>query len=104
MEGWDAHYLGANTPTDSVLRALEYRRADTVAVSATMTFHVGRIGELIDRIRSSSSGSDVRILVGGRPFNVAGDLWEQFGADGYARDAQGAVSVADRLLEETNEP
>jgi signal transduction histidine kinase len=28
LDGWDTYFLGANTPTDSILRAVEERRAD----------------------------------------------------------------------------
>ena len=40
----------------------------------------------------------VRILVGGYPFNIAGNLWQSVGADGYAPDAQQAIRVAEELL------
>jgi methanogenic corrinoid protein MtbC1 len=98
MEGWDTYYLGANTPTESVLHTIEKRRADVVAISATISFHVSKVVELIDRIRSSSSLPPVKILVGGYPFNIAENLWQQVGADGYARNAQEAVSAAYRLV------
>ncbi|MFN2134266.1 MAG: B12-binding domain-containing protein [Anaerolineae bacterium] len=97
MEGWDTYYLGANVPTESILRAVADRQADVLAVSATMTYHVGHVQALIDHVRSSSIGHDVRILVGGYPFNVSASLWKTVGADGYARDAQQAIAVADGL-------
>ena len=36
MEGWDTFYLGANTPAESVIRTLVERKADVLAVSATI--------------------------------------------------------------------
>jgi methanogenic corrinoid protein MtbC1 len=98
MEGWDTYYLGANTPTESILRAIEERRADVVAISATISFHVSKVAELIDRIRSSPNLAQVKIMVGGYPFNIAENLWQQVGADGHARNAQEAVSAAYHLL------
>jgi methylmalonyl-CoA mutase cobalamin-binding domain/chain len=100
MAGWDTYYLGANVPMESILRAVADRRAHVLAVSATMTYHVGHVRALIDHIRSSSVEHDVRILVGGYPFNVSTSLWKTVGADGYARDAQQAVGVADGLASE----
>jgi methanogenic corrinoid protein MtbC1 len=37
-------------------------------------------------------------MVGGYPFNIAPNLWQSVGADGYARDAQQAVTVAESLV------
>lgn len=100
MEGWDTYYLGANTPDESILRALEERQAGILAISATITFHVSKVRELIDRLRSALS-FPIKIMTGGYPFNIARDLWKEVGADAYARDAHEAVSVAERLVQET---
>ncbi|NUQ36819.1 MAG: cobalamin B12-binding domain-containing protein [Caldilineales bacterium] len=96
LAGWDTHFLGANTPTASVLSILAERQAALLGISATMTFHVPLVRELVQETRRS--GLDVRILVGGYPFNLAPQLWRSVGADGYAADAQEAVAVAARLI------
>lgn len=100
IEGWDTYYLGANTPTESILHTLEERKPDLLAVSATMTFHVRAVRELIARVRAADTERGVAIMVGGYPFNVAPDLWRQVGADAGARDALEAIAVADRLVGE----
>lgn len=96
MDGWDTYFLGANTPTESVLRDVHERRADVLAISCTMTFHLERVRELIVALRAS--GLPARVLVGGYPFNIAPGLWEKIGADGYAPHAQAAIPVAERLI------
>lgn len=98
MEGWDTYYLGANTPSKSVLQAIEEREAHVLGVSATITFNVGAVADLIADLRTSEVGKDVRVLVGGRPFLIAPNLWQTVGADGYAADAQQAIYVADQIL------
>ena len=97
MEGWDTYYLGANTPTESVVQTVVERSADILGVSATIAFHTSAVADLIANVRASEVG-DVKILVGGYPFNIAPDLWRQVGADGCARDAQEAVELANRLV------
>ena len=98
MEGWDTFYLGANTPTPGVLQTIAERRADLVAVSATLTTHVPEVVALVAALRASAACRGVKILVGGHPFNVAPELWKQVGADGCARDATESVALAGRLV------
>ncbi|HOT93305.1 MAG TPA: cobalamin-dependent protein [Anaerolineae bacterium] len=98
MEGWDTYFLGANTPTESVLRTVDERRADVLAVSATMTFHVSRVADLIAAFHRAGLDRHTRVLVGGYPFNIAPGLWQQIGADGYAPDAQQAIETAERMI------
>jgi methylmalonyl-CoA mutase cobalamin-binding domain/chain len=97
MAGWDTFYLGANTPAPSVVRSVIERQADVLAVSATITLHVSAVAELIASVRDSEA-SDVRVLVGGYPFNQVPDLWRQVGGDGYAADAEAAIDVAEALV------
>lgn len=99
LEGWDTFYLGANTPTAGILSAVEQQRAQVLALSATMTFHVRKVAEVIEAVRAAAACGDIKVLVGGYPFNVAPDLWQTIGADGCAPTAATAVSVANRLVE-----
>ncbi|HKV09327.1 MAG TPA: ATP-binding protein [Thermoanaerobaculia bacterium] len=99
MDGWNTFYLGANTPTPSVLKTLQERRADVLLVSATITSHVRAVSRLIAEARAAE-GDRVKILVGGYPFNVDPDLWQRVGADGCARNAEEAVALATFLTEE----
>jgi methanogenic corrinoid protein MtbC1 len=99
MDGWDTYFLGANTPLDSILRTVAERQADVLAISATMTFHLGKVTELIAELRRSGLDKRTRVLVGGYPFNIAPNLWQTVGADGYARDAREALIEAERILQ-----
>ena len=98
MAGWDTYYLGANTPADGILRALEERHAQVLGISATITFHVSEVADLIAQVRASQVGQHVKILVGGYPFKVSEDLWRSVNADGFGKDAQQAIAVANELV------
>jgi MerR family transcriptional regulator, light-induced transcriptional regulator len=98
MDGWDTFYLGADVPSDSVVQTVIDREAHVLAVSTTLLTHIGSLAELIAAVRSNRACVELRILVGGYPFNVATDLWREVGADGYAADAVQAVDLADQLL------
>lgn len=99
MDGWDTYYLGANMPIESVIKYLGEVKPQCLAISATMTYHVGAVEEMIRRIRSSELvSSTLKILVGGYPFMVAKDLWKSIGADGYAVSADQAIDLANSLI------
>jgi methanogenic corrinoid protein MtbC1 len=99
MEGWDSFYLGANTPPTAVVETVVERDPDLLAISATMSIHVGAVADMIARVREAMN-RHLPIMVGGYPFNVAPDLWRQIGAEGTAPNALQAISVASELLEE----
>lgn len=99
MNGWDTYYLGANMPIESVVRYLSEIKPECLAISATMTFHVSAVEEMIRKIRLAPEVSaDLKILVGGYPFKVAEGLWQSVGADGYAPNAAEAIELADKLV------
>jgi methanogenic corrinoid protein MtbC1 len=68
-----------------------------LAISATMTYHIPNVRDLIIRVRARGDLAGVRVLVGGHPFNIDPNLWQRVGADGYAINATSAVAEARRL-------
>lgn len=98
MEGWKTYYLGANSPAKTIITALEEKQAEILAISATITYHIPQVDKLIQEIRKVDSVADTKILVGGRPFLLAPDLWQNLGADAYAADAQAAVEISKSLI------
>lgn len=96
--GWDSYFLGASTPTGSVLSAVADRQAHLLAVSVTIHFNVDTARRLIEEIRTSPDASGLKIMVGGRSFLVAPDLWRSIGADASAADAGSAVAAAAALV------
>jgi methanogenic corrinoid protein MtbC1 len=98
MEGWDTYYIGAGISHYQALSALEQHKPDLLALSATMTYHVPMVQELIAAIRSAFPTAAPRIMVGGLPFNMSPELWRTVGADVWAPDAEKAVQIAQQLV------
>jgi MerR family transcriptional regulator, light-induced transcriptional regulator len=69
-----------------------------LGISATITFHVSEVADLITRVRASEAGKHVKILVGGYPFKISETLWQSINADGFGHDAQHAIAVANELI------
>lgn len=98
LAGWNTVYVGANTPTASLLHLLVARPPQMLGIAATMPWHVPAVAELSAAVRASTVGQTVKILVGGYALTTAPELWRALGADGWARDAADAVAVAERLV------
>lgn len=101
MEGWHTYYLGSSVPKADVVRAIVERKADVLAISATMAWHVGAVAEQIAAVRAEPASAAVKILVGGYPFNQDANLWKSVGADGHAPNAQEAITLAESLVVQT---
>ncbi|MFZ5351203.1 MAG: cobalamin B12-binding domain-containing protein [Bacillota bacterium] len=97
MDGWDSHYLGANTPVQSIISFIENVKPHMIGISVTMSFNLASAEQLIAKIRSQAGG-DIVILLGGYPFNNIPDLWKSIGADACSGNALDALITADRLL------
>jgi MerR family transcriptional regulator, light-induced transcriptional regulator len=97
MDGWDTYYMGANTPTSTIIEAIDSHQPDVLAISASMPFHRKTLKELIATVRDHDTEGRVKILVGGYALRSSQDLWIKLGADGFADDAQQAVSLANRI-------
>ncbi len=98
LDGWDTYYLGANMPASSIIETTKQTRSGLLVVSATLPLHVHKIKALIKEIRNDPHCKDLKIMVGGYPFNIDKQLWEKVGADLYAPDARSAVKVANQLI------
>ncbi len=97
-DGWNTYYIGANTPATSLVQAARDRKADVVAISSTMPYHLPLVRYLIRSMRADPETKKTKIMVGGYTFGIVPDLWQRIGADAFARDAGEAVEVADRLV------
>ncbi len=96
-EGWDVVFLGADTPSEDVARAVSDFAIDLVAIAAKLVLHVRATAELIHAVREATPDRRPPILVGGPPFQLVPDLWQIVGADGVAAGATDAVAVGERL-------
>ncbi|MEI6305205.1 MAG: cobalamin-dependent protein [Deltaproteobacteria bacterium] len=100
MEGWDTYYLGSGISAEQLIAAIVKHKPDLVALSATMTYHVTKVTELIAIIKDKFPVNTPRTMVGGLPFNASPKLWRDTGADLWASDADKAVQIANKLISE----
>ena len=100
MDGWNTYFLGTNVPSQSLIKAIEYYKADIIALSATMSYNVNSISNLIDTVRSAHLIKIPKIIVGGLAFNNDKTLWKKINADGYSCNATECVALANQIVQE----
>lgn len=101
LAGFAVHHLGSNMPSTDLEWLLQDRAFDVIAISATLTLHLGALVTAVARIRGCAPATGAkrpRVLVGGEPFALVPDLFAVVGADAGAGDAEGAVAAVRRLL------
>ncbi|MCB2294504.1 response regulator [Clostridium algoriphilum] len=87
VDGWDTYYLGANVPKRDLISFLIKQKPHVLGLSATMIFNLQNVKEIIEEVRNIEELKDIKILVGGYPFNMDKELWKKMGADLYAPNA-----------------
>jgi methanogenic corrinoid protein MtbC1 len=94
--GWEVDFLGANTPPSDLVRYIEEKTPDIVAISATMPFNLLHVQEIVDRIRNVCQAERPWIMLGGLAFVSQHDLAVYMGGDGYAANSREAVTLAEK--------
>jgi methanogenic corrinoid protein MtbC1/DNA-binding XRE family transcriptional regulator len=96
VEGWNVKYLGSNVPGYALADYAYSRNADLVGLSITMKSHFEQALATIQALRKRAPR--LKVLVGGRALNLHPELVDLLEADGYAKDAQGAIREVRRLF------
>ena len=83
LAGFDATFVGANTPQEEILEALAVLKPTYVAVSATNTYSLVPARRVLAQLHDlrARSGAGFRIIVGGNAFAKHPALAQELGAD-----------------------
>lgn len=92
--GWDSIYLGAGVPKSAIIHAVQENHPQMIGFSVTMPQHLPLCLDYVKTIRDMFK--DVKIAVGGRAFQTTDKLWEKWGVDVYAENAQMFVKWAEK--------
>ena len=94
--GFRVHDLGADVDSATFVRKARELGADMVGVSALLTTTMAGQRKVVEALGEAGLRPAVKVIVGGAP--VTRQWAEQIGADGYAKDAMAAVTLAKSLL------
>jgi len=81
-----------------VIEFIKQKRPDATEISVTVTINLLKAIELIDKIRKDEEMSDIKILVGGYPFNIDKELWKKVGTDLYVPNALKTSSILSKAF------
>lgn len=70
LNGWDGHFLGANTPPEDMAQFIEDVRPDVVGLSLSILSNMEHLTHSIEILQSNFS--DMPLLVGGQAFRWGG--------------------------------
>ena len=96
--GFRVHDLGVDVSGEKFAAKVSELNADIVGVSALLTTTMRNQKTVVEALEKAGLRSQVKIMVGGAP--VTRRWAEEIGADGYAKDAMSAVTLARQLMEE----
>ena len=102
--GFIVHDLGVDTSPDEFIDAVIEHEANVLGMSALLTTTMPNMGRTIDAFEENGLRDIVKIMVGGAPLTQ--EFADDFGADGYGKDAIECVDLAKRFvgLLEAEEP
>lgn len=101
LAGFEVIDLGLSVENEHFVDTAIERDAKLICVSA-LILHTAKEIKEIRRLLKQRNREDIKILVGGAPFNFDSQLVEDVGADTMAKNAIDAIKVAKELLEEVS--
>ncbi len=103
LDGWDVHYLGANTPTKDVIAILKSFSPDVLGISITMAFNLDQVIDLVNHIKEDQELSRITVFLGGYLLRQFPELATVVHADYIAYSFEDARNKADEIADHTNE-
>ena len=93
--GFEVVDMGKDVSAEQVIEKAKSADADLIALSALMTTTMRAMADVVEL--KNKEGLRTKIIIGGAV--TTPEYATEIGADGYAKDAQEAVTVAKKLVE-----
>lgn len=94
--GYDIVDIGIDVPVSEFIHAVKKNNPDILGLSALLTTTMGKCLEVINALKESNLRHKPMVIVGGAP--ITKEFARKIGADGYAVDGPGTVTIVDDLL------
>jgi MerR family transcriptional regulator, light-induced transcriptional regulator len=82
LNGWDGHFLGANTPPNDMAHFIQETRPDLVGLSLSILSNIDNLQRAIEVVRADFPNMD--LLIGGQAFRWGGfDIIKRYAGTEY---------------------
>jgi methanogenic corrinoid protein MtbC1 len=97
LGGFDATFVGANTPQEEILGAVGHLKPAYVAISTTSSYNLVAAKKTIQRLLDirQEKGLDFKVIVGGHAFDCNPCFHEEAGADIYLPNLRDILGFAE---------
>jgi methanogenic corrinoid protein MtbC1 len=92
MHGYDAIFIGANTPTAEIISAVKYTNPDYLAISVTDKYNVIKARQVVSSVKEIKE--ELKILIGGIAFSDE-SVRNQINHDFYLTDYESIGKMGD---------
>ncbi len=93
LAGWSVQFLGADTPSASLITQVEAGRPDLVGLSVSLVQQLPSLKRVVHALKAEFREHGPSVLVGGIPINQIHDIWRTIGADAWSPHAERVISV-----------
>ena len=97
VNGFDVHDIGIDVPVQKFVEEIEKFKPDIVGLSGFLTLAYDSMKDTVQAISDAGLRDNVKIMVGGGVLDET--VVAYVGADGFERNAGGAVSLAKKWME-----
>lgn len=94
--GFEVYDLGVDVSAEKIINTVKEKNANLICLSALLTTTMPSMKTTIEALKQAGIRDQVKILVGGAP--VTQQFAQEIGADGYSDNANGAVTIARKVL------
>lgn len=92
LNGWDGHFLGANTPPEDMVRFIHDLKPDVVGLSLSILSNLGHLTRCIEAVKSDFPNID--LLIGGQAFRWGGiETIQQYAATEYVPSLESLENI-----------
>ena len=94
--GFKVFDLGKDVPSDKIIRTAIEEDADIIALSALMTTTMVEMKHVVEMVKERKMKA--KVIIGGAV--ITESYAKEIGADGYSEDAQAAVTLVKKLMDQ----
>ncbi len=88
ISGWDVNFLGADTPSHSIITQVDAEKPDVLSLSISLPHQILTLKQLISQLRTEMGGQMPAVVVGGLAFNNHQGLGSHLKIDNWYIDAK----------------